>query len=85
MLKFLQVLHKKKYVFLCHFILKTAHIVIFVKKLGLKYSFLSVPSSSCLTICCPITPVVNCGILEQQDGNMSVVILSGNVPDGLVH
>lgn len=85
---FVQVFHNKNYVFLCYFILKTVHIFVFVQKnrLGLKYSFLSVPSTSCLTVSCPVTTVVNSGILEQRDGNMSVVvlkqccILSGNVP-----
>lgn len=67
----------KNYVFLCYFILKTVHIFVFVQnnKLGLKYSFLPVPSTPCLIVTCPVTPVVNSGILEQQDGSTGVVIL----------
>lgn len=68
----------KYYVFLCYFILKTVHIFVFVQKnkLDLKYWFLPVPSTPCLTVSCPVTPAANSGILEQQDGRLGVVILN---------
>lgn len=68
----------KNYVFLCYFILKTVHIFVFVQKnkLGLKYWFLPVPSTPCLTVSCPVTAAANSGILEQQDGRLGVVLLN---------
>lgn len=54
---------KKIMYFFVIFILNTVHIFVFVKKnkLGLKYSFLPVPPTLCLTVFCPVTPVVNSG------------------------
>lgn len=68
----------KSYVILSYFILKKVHIFIFVQKnkLGLKYWFLPVPSTPCLTVSCPVTAAANSGILEQQDGRLGVVLLN---------